>query len=93
MKVVLSEEKAKAKNYSIEKGYQALDDFFNRCGIEKVSQGMYRCSDFGDMALAHMNMPDCKWFMEIVEEWKANYINDDLDYWEDCLESYYRISK
>ena len=43
MEIVLSEEKAKLHGIDVNKGYKAIDDYFENRGVPKLGQGIYEC--------------------------------------------------
>lgn len=92
MKIELSEEKAKAHKYSVEKCYSVLDNFFKASGINKIGRGMYQCDNFCDMARAQINLQNASWFIQVVQKWHCNYVSNDKDkYMEDCLEAHFKV--
>ena len=43
MEIVLSEEKAKLHGIDVNKGYKAIDDYFENREVPKLGQGIYEC--------------------------------------------------
>lgn len=92
MKIELSEEKARTQQWEIEDCYEWLDMYFKEKGIKKVSQGIYQCDDYGDMAYAQVKLPKTGWFLNVVDKWACNFVSNDMNqYMEDCLDAYYWV--
>lgn len=66
MEIVLSEEKAKLHGIDVNKGYKAIDDYFENRGVPKLGQGIYECieddNSFSTFSVAIAQLPETKWF-------------------------------
>lgn len=73
MEIVLSEEKAKLHGIDVNKGYKAIDDYFENRGVPKLGQGIYECieddNSFSTFSVAIAQLPETKWFPLLVEKW------------------------
>ena len=87
MEIVLSEEKAKLHGIDVNKGYKAIDDYFENRGVPKLGQGIYECieddNSFSTFSVAIAQLPETKWFPLLVEKWLW-YIQGEV---EDCISS------
>ena len=78
MEIVLSEEKAKLHGIDVNKGYKAIDDYFENRGVPKLGQGIYECieddNSFSTFSVAIAQLPETKWFPLLVEKWNSTMI-------------------
>ena len=79
--------KAKLHGIDVNKGYKAIDDYFENRGVPKLGQGIYECieddNSFSTFSVAIAQLPETKWFPLLVEKWLW-YIQGEV---EDCISS------
>ena len=87
IEIVLIEEKAKLHGIDVNKGYKAIDDYFENRGVPKLGQGIFECieddNSFSTFSVAIAQLPETKWFPLLVEKWLW-YIQGEV---EDCISS------
>lgn len=83
MEFVFNKDKSKEKKMDLKLCYEIVDDYFDKRGICKLSQGVYSGENFKDggkhiFLEAHRYFEKESWFMQIVDSW--GFMNSDSDY-------------